>query len=55
RNHLGRILFSVAGEGRTRIQYSIRFEDIVPFTGKAVQVALEKGLRRGIKRLPSMA
>ncbi len=56
RNHLGgRILFSDAGEGRTRIQYSIRFEDIVPFTGKAVQVALEKGLRRGIKRLPSMA
>ncbi|MBY6194469.1 SRPBCC family protein [Marinobacter hydrocarbonoclasticus] len=55
RNHLGRILFSDAGEGKTRIQYSIRFEDIVPFTGKAVQVALEKGLHRGIKRLPSMA
>lgn len=54
RNHLGRIFFSDAGEGKTRIQYTIRFEDIVPFTGKVVQVALEQGLRRGITRLPSM-
>ncbi|MGC8122077.1 SRPBCC family protein [Marinobacter sp. VGCF2001] len=55
RNHLGRILFSDAGNGKTRIQYTIQFEEIVPFTGKALRVALERGLRRGIRRLPSMA
>ncbi|MBN7771322.1 SRPBCC family protein [Marinobacter daepoensis] len=55
RNHLGRILFSDAGEGRTRIQYTISFEDIVPFTGKVVGSALEQGLRRGIRKLPALA
>ncbi|WP_404369101.1 SRPBCC family protein [Marinobacter sp.] len=55
RNHLGRIRFSDANGDQTRISYTISFEDIVPFTGKLVQKALEQGIRKGIRRVPRMA
>jgi len=55
RNHIGRIRFQEAGTGRTRVNYTITFEDIVPFTGKVVSVALEQGIRKGIKRVPKLA
>ncbi|MBD3639388.1 MAG: SRPBCC family protein [Marinobacter sp.] len=55
RNHLGRILFEDTPDGQTRVHYTIRFEDIVPFTGKVVSSALEQGIRRGIKRVPELA
>lgn len=55
RNHLGRIRFEDTPEGHTRVQYTIHFEDIVPFTGKLVSNALEQGIRRGIKRVPKLA
>ncbi|MBW0149008.1 SRPBCC family protein [Marinobacter arenosus] len=55
KNHIGRILFEDTPEGYTRVHYTIRFEDIVPFTGKVVSSALEQGIRRGIKRVPELA
>ncbi|MCG2581634.1 MAG: SRPBCC family protein [Marinobacter sp.] len=55
RNHMGRIRFEDSGEGGTRVNYTITFEDIVPFTGKVVSAALEQGIRKGIKRVPKLA
>ncbi|MGP9833170.1 SRPBCC family protein [Marinobacter sp. NSM] len=55
KNHLGRIRFSETPDGQTQLNYTITFEDIVPFSGKVVSVALEQGLRRGIKRVPKLA
>ncbi len=55
RNHHGRIRFDETPNGGTRLNYTITFEDIVPFTGKVVSTALEQGLRRGMKRVPRLA
>ncbi len=55
RNHLGRIRFEDAPDGRTRVLYTISFEDIVPYTGKLVSSALDQGIRKGIKRVPRLA
>lgn len=55
KNHLGRIRFSETPDGQTQLNYTITFEDIVPFSGKVVSAALEQGLRRGIKRVPKLA
>lgn len=55
RNHRGRIRFEETTDGGTRLNYTITFEDIVPFTGRVVSTALEQGLRRGIKRVPKLA
>ena len=45
-NHLGRIRFSDAGDTATRVQYTITFDDKVPFLGKLVAPALETGIRK---------
>ncbi|WP_152206234.1 SRPBCC family protein [Marinobacter changyiensis] len=55
RNHQGRIRFSETSDGQTRIDYTISFEEIIPFTGALIHSTLEKGLRRGIKRVPELA
>ena len=55
RNHHGRIRFEDTPDGRTRLNYTITFEDVVPFTGKVVSTALEQGIRRGIRRVPQLA
>ena len=55
RNHIGRIRFDDAANGRTRVQYTISFDDIVPFTGKLVSSALDQGIRKGIRRVPKLA
>ncbi len=55
KNHLGRIRFSDTPNGQTAVNYTITFEDIVPFSGKVVSAALEQGLRRGIRRVPRLA
>ncbi len=55
RNHFGRIRFDDTPEGLTLVNYTIRFDDIVPFTGKIVSNTLEQGIRRGIKRVPELA
>lgn len=55
RNHLGRIRFDEVGEGKTRLNYTITFDDVVPLTGKVVKAALEQGIRKGIQRVPKLA
>lgn len=55
RNHFGRIRFEDTPEGKTRINYTISFDDVIPFTGRLVQSALEQGIRKGIKRVPRLA
>lgn len=55
RNHLGRIRFEDAVDGQTRVQYTISFDDIVPYTGKLVSSALDQGIRKGIRRVPRLA
>lgn len=55
RNHLGRIRFEDASGGGTRVQYTISFDDILPFTGKLVSSALDQGIRKGIRRVPELA
>ncbi|KPQ27105.1 MAG: Polyketide cyclase / dehydrase and lipid transport [Marinobacter excellens HL-55] len=55
KNHLGQIRFSDTPDGQTAVNYTITFEDIVPFSGKVVSAALEQGLRRGIRRVPKLA
>ncbi|MFO7995368.1 MAG: SRPBCC family protein [Marinobacter sp.] len=55
RNHLGRIRFEDVADGKTRILYTISFEDIVPYTGKLVSSALDQGIRKGIRRVPRLA
>jgi uncharacterized protein YndB with AHSA1/START domain len=55
RNHLGRIRFEDAADGRTRVLYTISFEDIVPYTGKLVSSALDQGIRKGLRRVPRLA
>ncbi|WP_372966476.1 SRPBCC family protein [Marinobacter sp.] len=55
KNHIGRIRFSDTKDGQTRVQYTISFEDIVPFSGKIICSALEFRLRRGIQQVPKLA
>ncbi|MDX1457818.1 MAG: SRPBCC family protein [Marinobacter sp.] len=55
KNHMGRIRFEDTADGKTRVNYTITFDDIVPFTGKVIQAALEQGIRKGIKRVPRFA
>ena len=55
KNHFGRIRFDDTPEGLTQVSYTIRFDDIVPFTGKVVSTTLEQGIRRGIRRVPELA
>ncbi|PXX90391.1 SRPBCC family protein [Marinobacter vulgaris] len=55
RNHLGRIRFADAAGDRTRVLYTITFEDVVPYTGKWLSSALDRGIRRGIRRVPRLA
>lgn len=55
RNHMGRIRFEDAPGGGTRIQYTISFDDILPFSGKLVSSALDQGIRKGIRRVPKLA
>ena len=53
RNHLGRILFSEKN-GKTEVNYTITFEDVVPFTGKVVSVVLEQAIKKGMNRIPRL-
>jgi len=55
RNHFGRIHFTDAQNGQTRLHYTITFNDIIPFTGHVIATVLEQAIRRGIKRIPKLA
>jgi len=54
KNHLGRICFSDTADGQTMVNYTITFENSVPFSGKVVGTVLEQGLRRGIRKVPKL-
>lgn len=54
KNHYGRIRFSSPSENETRIKYTIYFEDVIPLTGALFRFALDKALRKGIRRVPTM-
>ncbi|SFR76452.1 Polyketide cyclase / dehydrase and lipid transport [Marinobacter daqiaonensis] len=51
RNHLGRIRLSELPDIGTRIHYTIEFDEVVPYSGPTLQMALERALRRGLRRL----
>src|SRR5690554_2709785 len=55
RNHLGRIHFGDTSDGQTRVRYTITFDDILPGSGKVLRIALEQGLKRGMRRVPKLA
>ncbi|TGN41132.1 SRPBCC family protein [Marinobacter confluentis] len=55
KNHFGRIRFSSPSEQKTRVHYTVYFEDAIPLTGALVRSALNQALRRGMRRLPTMA
>lgn len=55
RNHLGRIRFEDTGAGRTRVHYTIVFEDVLPFSGRIVKTTLEYAIRKGMRRIPHLA
>ncbi|MEC7816600.1 MAG: SRPBCC family protein [Pseudomonadota bacterium] len=55
RNHRGLIRFTETPDGKTLVNYTITFEDVVPLSGKLVSAALEQALRRGMRKVPAMA
>lgn len=55
KNHSGRIRFHAVSENETRVQYTVDFDDLVPFTGGLVRLALDQALRKGMRRVPKMA
>ncbi|TBW57930.1 SRPBCC family protein [Marinobacter halodurans] len=54
RNHLGRIRFNDVA-GKTVVNYTIRFDDFIPFSGKVISAGLEQAIRRGMKKVPKLA
>ncbi|MEQ5836774.1 SRPBCC family protein [Marinobacter sp. R17] len=54
RNHLGRIRFADVA-GKTVVNYTIRFDDFIPFSGKVISAGLEQAIRRGMKKVPKLA
>ncbi|WP_111497561.1 MULTISPECIES: SRPBCC family protein [Marinobacter] len=54
RNHLGRLRFDDLN-GQTVVNYTIRFDDLVPFSGRVISAGLEQAIRRGMKKVPRLA
>lgn len=50
KNHYGVMKF-YPYEGGSRLHYTIDFESKLPFTGPAIKLVLEAGLRKGLKKL----
>lgn len=50
KNHKGTMQFSAA-PGGSRLVYTMEFEGRLPLIGPIVKVALEQGIRQGLKRL----
>lgn len=50
RNHQGSIRFADSGNGGTHLDYTIEFDEVIPFTGRVIRETLEKGIRQGIRR-----
>lgn len=54
RNHLGRMRFDDLN-GKTVVNYTIRFDDRIPFSGRLIGAGLEQAIRRGMKKVPKLA
>jgi uncharacterized protein YndB with AHSA1/START domain len=50
RNHLGVMVFSTTGDGRSHIDYTITFDAAVPGLDKAVAAGLSRSVRRGFPK-----
>lgn len=53
RNHLGRMRFDELN-GKTVVNYTIRFDDLVPLSGRVISMGLEQAIRRGMKKVPRL-
>mgnify|MGYP001627838103 CR=1 FL=1 len=51
RNHLARIRLSALPDGSTRLHYTAEFDEVVPYSGRTLELAVERVLRRGVERL----
>ena len=54
RNHSGRIRFDSPSETTTSVNYTVYFEDVIPFTGALVHSVLDQALKRGMRRVRAM-
>jgi uncharacterized protein YndB with AHSA1/START domain len=50
RDHLGVMVFSSTGDGRSHIDYTITFDAAVPGLAKAVAAGLSRSIRRGFPK-----
>ena len=50
RNHLGVMVFSSTGEGRSHLDYTITFDAAVPGLDRAIAAGLGRSLRRGFPK-----
>ncbi len=50
RNHHGRVRLTEMTDG-TRLHYIVDFDEVIPYSGKTLQQALERVLSRGVQRL----
>lgn len=51
RNHAARIRLSELPGIGTRIHYMVEFDETIPYTGRTLEAATKRVLKRGIKRL----
>lgn len=51
RHHQGRVRLTSHGNHQTRLHYRIEFDEVIPYTGPSLRLALERILRRGARRL----
>lgn len=51
RNHLGRMAFADAGEGLTRLGWTIDFDGPAPGVGAVVRAGLQRGIERGLDKI----
>lgn len=56
KNHLGTLRFTPLGERRSRLEYKIEFEPVIPFSGFLIKNLLQKvigdGVREAARKLP---
>lgn len=50
RNHHGQLRFYDSGAG-SKVHWTITFESRIPLLGPVIRVALDQGLRRGLKKV----
>jgi len=53
RNHLGVMVFSSTGDGRSHLDYTISFDTAVPGLDKLIAAGVARGLRRGFPKAAS--